>query len=357
MNVVKLKDIADLLHGRVVGDADIEIFHVAKIEEAGNGDITFLANPKYEKYLSTTKASAVVVSADLDEKKLNGRGRQIAFVEVDDPYVSFLQLLKALEPAEDFSFAGVHPTAVVAASAKLGANVAIGAHVVVGERVRVGENSKISHGSVVGDDVVLGSDVRIYPNVTLREKCRIGDRVIIHPGAVIGSDGFGFAPDKDGVYKKIPQVGTVVIEDDVEIGANCTIDRATMGETLIKRGVKLDNLVHVAHNVVIGEGTMIAAQAGIAGSTKVGRRVLMGGQVGIIGHVEIADNVAIIAQSGVSKSLTKPGATYFGAPAKEQRVAFRIEAALRHLPELLEEVKRLREKIESLERQLKTKEP
>jgi UDP-3-O-[3-hydroxymyristoyl] glucosamine N-acyltransferase len=354
---MKLREIADLLHGQVIGDADIEIVHVAKIEEAGSGDITFLANPKYEKFLSTTKASAVVVSADLDEKKLNGRERQIAFVKVDDPYVSFLQLLKTLEPAEDLSVAGVHLSAVVAASAKLGANVAIGAHAVVGERVLVGENSKISHGSVVGDDVILGSNVRIYPNVTLCEKCRIGDRVIIHSGAVIGSDGFGFAPDKDGIYKKIPQVGTVVIEDDVEIGANCTIDRATMGETLIKRGVKLDNLVHVAHNVVIGEGTMIAAQAGIAGSTKVGKQVLMGGQVGIIGHVEIADNVAIIAQSGVSKSLTKPGATYFGAPAKEQRVAFRIEAALRHLPELLEEVKRLREKVENLEKQLRIKEP
>jgi UDP-3-O-[3-hydroxymyristoyl] glucosamine N-acyltransferase len=357
MLAVKLKDIADLLHGRVIGDPDIEIFHVAKIEEAGSGDITFLANPKYEKYLSTTKASAVVVSGNLDDKKLNGRERPIAFIKVDDPYVSFLQLLKTLEPAEDFSFAGVHPTAVVAASAILGTNVAIGACAVVGERVRIDENSKISHGSVIGDDVVIGSDVRIYPNVTVREKCRIGDRVIIHSGAVIGSDGFGFAPDKDGAYIKIPQVGTVVIEDDVEIGANCTIDRATMGETLIERGVKLDNLVHVAHNVVIGEGTMIAAQAGIAGSTKVGKRVLMGGQVGIIGHVEIADNVSIIAQSGVSKSLTKPGATYFGAPAKEQRVAFRIEAALRHLPELLDEVKCLREKIEGLEKHLKNKEP
>ena len=350
---MKVKEIASLLHGRVIGDAEIEILHVAKIEEAGAGDITFLANPKYERYLSTTKASAVVVSRDFDEKKLNGKERPIAFVKVEDPYVSFLQLLKTLEPTEDFPFAGIHPSAVLAPSAELASGVAIGAHVVIGERVRVGRNSKISHGSVIGDDAVLGTDVRVHPNVTLREKCRVGDRVIIHSGAVIGSDGFGFAPDKDGEYKKIPQVGIVVIEDDVEVGANCAIDRATMGETLIKRGVKLDNLVHVAHNVVIGEGTMIAAQAGIAGSTKVGRKVLMGGQVGVIGHIEIADNVAIIAQSGVSKSLTKPGTTYFGSPAKEQRAAFRIEAAVRQLPELIEEVKRLRERIENLEKQLK----
>jgi len=349
---VKVKDIAGLLHGSIVGDADIEISHVAKIEEAGAGDITFLANPKYEKYLASTRASAVIVSRDLDEKKLNGSKRQIAFVKVDDPYISFLQLLQTLEATDVLSFTGIHSSAVIASSADLSSSVAVGANVVIGDRVRVGQNSKIAHGSVIGDDVIVGADVRIYPNVTVRERCRIGDRVIIHSGAVIGSDGFGFAPDKDGRYIKIPQVGNVVLEDDVEIGANCTIDRATLGETLIKRGVKLDNLVHVAHNVVIGENTMIAAQAGIAGSTKVGKNVRMGGQVGIIGHIEIADNVTLIAQSGVSKSLTKPGTTYFGAPAKEQRAAFRIEAALRHLPELVEEVKHLRERVESLERQL-----
>lgn len=350
---MKVKDIASLLHGSIVGDAEIEIARVAKIEEAAAGDITFLANPKYEKYLGSTRASAVIVSRDLDEKKLNGKRRHIAFVKVDDPYLSFLQLLQTLQPPVDLAFSGVHATAVVAPSAVLSQGVAIGAHVTVGERVRVGRDSKIAHGTVVGDDVVLGSDVRIYPNVTIREQCRIGDRVIIHSGAVIGSDGFGFAPRKDGTYEKIPQVGIVVIEEDVEIGANCTIDRATLGETLIKRGAKLDNLVHVAHNVVIGENTAIAAQTGIAGSAKIGKNVMMGGQVGLVGHIEVADNVKIIAQSGVSKSLTKPGATYFGSPAKEHRAAFRIEAALRQLPELLVEIKRLRERLEVLEKQLK----
>lgn len=350
---MKVKDIASLLHGSIVGDAEIEIARVAKIEEAAAGDITFLANPKYEKYLGSTRASAVIVSRDLDEKKLNGKRRQIAFVKVEDPYLSFLQLLQTFQPPVDFTFTGVHPTAVIAPSAVLGKGVAIGAHVVIGERAKVGRDSKVSHGTVIGDDVILGSDVRIYPNVTIREQCSIGDRVIIHAGTVIGSDGFGFAPQNDGTYKKIPQVGIVVIEDDVEIGANCTIDRATLGETLIRRGVKLDNLVHVAHNVVIGENTAIAAQTGISGSTKIGKNVVIAGQVGIVGHIEIEDNVTILAQSGISKSLTKPGARYFGSPAKEHRKALRIEAALRQLPELLDEIKSLGEKLEALEKKLK----
>ncbi|MEK6570660.1 MAG: UDP-3-O-(3-hydroxymyristoyl)glucosamine N-acyltransferase, partial [Bacteroidota bacterium] len=297
---MKVKDIATLLHGSIVGDAEIEIARVAKIEEAIAGDITFLANPKYEKYLGSTSASAVIVSRDIDEKKLNGKRRQIAFVKVDDPYLSFLRVLQTLQPSAGLELSGTHPTAVVASSAVLGPGVAVGAHVVIGERVQVGRDSKISHGSVIGENVVLGSDVLIYPNVTIREKCGLGDRVIIHAGTVVGSDGFGFAPREGGTYEKIPQLGVVVLEDDVEIGANCTIDRATLGETRIKRGVKLDNLVHVAHNVVIGENTVIAAQAGISGSAKVGKNVMIGGQVGKIGHIEIADNVKIIAGSGVS---------------------------------------------------------
>lgn len=346
---MKVKEIAELLHGSVVGDGEIEIARVAKIEEAVEGDITFLSNPKYEKYLTTTGASAVIVSKNLDEKKLNGSGRRIAFLKVEDPYLSFLTVLEAIHGPMGSDLSGIHPTAIIAPDALLAADVAIGAHVVVGPRVRVGRCTKISHGSVLGENVVVGKDVLIYPNVTIRENCRIGNRVIIHSGAVIGSDGFGFAPQKDGTYKKIPQRGIVVIEDDVEIGANCTIDRATLGETRIKRGVKLDNLVHVAHNVVIGENTVIAAQTGISGSTKIGKNVMMGGQVGIVGHIEIADNATIMAQSGVSKSLTKSGEKYFGTPAKEYRSAFRIEAALRQLPRLLDELKVLQEKFEKLE--------
>ncbi len=349
---MKVKDIATLLHGNLVGDGEIEVERVAKIEEAVAGDITFLSNPKYERYLATTSASAVIVSKDLEERKLNGNRRRIAFLKVDDPYQSFLQVLETLQPPSGVELSGIHPTAVIAADAVLESGVAVGAHVVVGRKARVGKSSKIFHGSVLADEVVVGEDALIYPHVTIRDRCRIGNRVIIHSGAVIGSDGFGFAFQKDGTYKKIPQLGIVVIEDDVEIGANCTIDRATLGETLIKHGVKLDNLVHVAHNVVIGENTVIAAQTGISGSTKVGKNVVIAGQVGLVGHIEIADKVVILAQSGVSKSLTKSGAKYFGYPAKEHKSALRLEAALRQLPELLQEVKRLREKLTSLEKQL-----
>ena len=350
---MKVKEIASLLHGNVVGDGEIEIARVAKIEEAGDGDITFLSNPKYEKYLETTGASAIIISRDLDERKLNGKRGRIAFVKVDDPYLSFLQILETFQPSTGLELSGIHPSAIIASSSALGPGVALGAHVVIGERADVGKNSKISHGSIIGEDVKLGREVLIYPNVTVREKCRVGDRVVIHSGTIIGSDGFGFVLQEDGTYKKIPQLGVVVIEVDVEIGANCTIDRATLGETRIERGVKLDNLVHIAHNVRIGENTVIAAQTGISGSTRVGKNVIMGGQVGIAGHIEIADNVTIMGQSGVTKSLPKPGAKYFGYPAKEQRNAFHLEGALRQLPEMLEEIKRIRERLERLERELK----
>jgi UDP-3-O-[3-hydroxymyristoyl] glucosamine N-acyltransferase len=349
---MKLKDIAAMVHGSVVGDADVEISRVAKIQDAERGDITFLANPKYEKYLGSTKASAIIVSRDVDEKKLNGNRGELALLKVDDPYLSFLEVMQTLQPTPSLELSGIHPTAVVAPSAILDPGVALGAHVIVGERTRIGRDSKISHGTVIGDDVNIGGEVLIFPNVVIRERCRVGERVIIHAGTVVGSDGFGFVPVADGTYKKVPQSGIVVIEDDVEIGANCTIDRATLGETLIKRGVKLDNLVHVGHNVVIGENTAIAAQTGISGSAQVGRHVRMGGQVGLIGHIEIADDVTIMAGSGVSKSILKPGSTYFGSPAKEQHKAFRIEAALRQLPEVLEELRELQKRIENLEKQL-----
>jgi UDP-3-O-[3-hydroxymyristoyl] glucosamine N-acyltransferase len=349
---VKVKEIASLLQGKVVGDGEIEIERVAKIEEAGEGDITFLANPKYQRYLSTTAASAIIVPKTFDEAKVNGGSRRVALLKVDDPYLSFLQILQKLQPPIESQASGVHETAVIASSAVVDPTAAVGAHAVIGERVRVGANTKISHGTVVERDVVLGSDGVIYPNVTIRARCQIGNRVIIHSGAVIGSDGFGFVPKQDGTYEKIPQVGIVVVEDDVEIGANSTIDRATLGETRIGRGVKLDNLVHVAHNVVIGENTVIAAQTGISGSARIGKNVMMGGQVGLVGHIEVADNVKLMAQSGVSKSLTKAGGTYFGYPAKEYRIAYRIEAALRHLPELIEEIKNLRSRVEELEKKL-----
>jgi len=340
---VKLADIAKFLNCELIGNEDVEIKRVAEIQSAVDGDITFIANPKYEKFFDTTKASAVIVG-----KNFAKRRDDLSILLVDDPYFAFVKVLKLLNPPVELLPPGIHPTAVVSESAVLGKNVRIGANAVIGERVRIGNNTTIMPGVVIGDDVEIGNDVLIYPNVTIYHKCKIGNRVIIHSGTVIGSDGFGFAPRPDGSYEKIPQVGIVVIEDDVEIGSNCSIDRATLGETVIKRGAKLDNLIQIAHNVVIGENTVIAAQTGIAGSTKIGRNCVLAGQVGIVGHIEIADRTTIAAQSGVSKSITEPGKVYFGYPAREHSVALRIEGAIRQLPDLIKEFRDLKSKIEKL---------
>jgi UDP-3-O-[3-hydroxymyristoyl] glucosamine N-acyltransferase len=340
---MKLKEIASYLNCEVVGDADVEINKVSEIQNASKGDITFIANPKYEKFFETTNASAVIVA-----KNFQKRRDDLSLLLVDDPYYAFVKVLKILNPPLELLPPGIHQTAVISKTAVLGENVRVGANVVIGERVKIGDNSVIMHGVVIGDDVEIGSDVLIYPNVTVYHKCKIGNRVIIHSGTVIGSDGFGFAPRPDGTYEKIPQVGIVVIEDDVEIGSNCSIDRATLGETIIKRGAKLDNLIQIAHNVVIGENTVIAAQTGIAGSTKIGKNCVLAGQVGIVGHIEIADRTTIAAQSGVSKSITEPGKVYFGYPAREHSIALRIEGAIRQLPDLIKEFRDLKGKIEKL---------
>jgi UDP-3-O-[3-hydroxymyristoyl] glucosamine N-acyltransferase len=343
---MKLRDIGTLLNAEIEGSGDIEIARVAKIDEAGQGDITFLANPKYAKYLGSTKASAVIVSRTLT---VAPGERLPALVRVDDPYVAFLRVLVTFSPPESPFPAGIHPTAVIAPSATIGKNARIGAHVVIGERVRLGDDAVIGHGVVLGDGVEVGPGSLLYANVTVREGCRIGARVIIHSGTVIGSDGFGFAPKKDGTYEKIPQLGIVVIEDDVELGANCAVDRATLGETRICKGTKLDNLIQVAHNVVIGENTVIAAQAGISGSTRIGANCMIGGQVGFAGHIEIADRTKFGAQSGVHHSVTEQGGGFFGSPALPQREGFRVSAAMTHLPDLLATVRELKAKVERLE--------
>lgn len=340
---MKLSEIAKILNCELIGDGDVEIKRVAEIQNAVSGDITFIANPKYEKFFDMTRASAVIVA-----KNFNRRRDDLSLLVSDDPYFTFVRALKLLNPPVELLPPGIHPRAVIAESAVLGKNVRIGANAVIGERVKIGDNTVIMPGVVIGNDVEIGNDVLIYPNVTIYHGCRIGNRVIIHSGTVIGSDGFGFVPRPDGTYEKIPQVGIVVIEDDVEIGSNCSIDRATLGETLIKRGAKLDNLIQVAHNVVIGENTVIAAQTGIAGSTKIGKNCVLAGQVGIVGHIEIADRTTIAAQSGVSKSITEPGKVYFGYPAREHSVALRIEGAIRQLPELLREFRELKSKVEKL---------
>ena len=350
---MKLSKIAKLVDGEIVGDSNVEIERVAKIEDAGRGDITFIANVKYKKYLKSTKATAILVAINTRWEELLHRPDPIQLVLVKEPYSAFLCLAELFYPPPSALPVGVHPTAVVSKSATIGNEVAIGAHVVIGERCKIGERVTLNAGSVLCDDVEIEDLSFIYPNVTIREGCKVGKRVILHSGTVIGSDGFGFTPQSDGTYEKIPQRGIVVVEDDVEIGANCTIDRATIGETRIKQGVKLDNLIHVAHNVVIGEHTVIAAQTGISGSTKIGKNCIIAGQVGFIGHIEIADRTTFAAQSGVPKTITEPGKTYFGSPVKEHHHAFRIEGAIRQLPELLVEIRNLKQRIEKIERQQK----
>ena len=350
---MKLSAVAKLVNGEIQGSGDIEIAHLAKIEEAGTGDITFLSNPKYAAHLATTSASAVLIARNASFKELSARSSSLHLVKVDDPYLSFLKLLDVFYPPPPPLSKGIHPSAQIAKSVEVSKDAAIGAKVVIGERCKIGRNVSLHPGVVLYDDAEVGDDSVLYANVTVREQCKIGAKVIIHSGTVIGSDGFGFAPKQDGAYEKIPQRGIVVIEDDVEIGANCAIDRATIGETRIKRGAKLDNLIQVAHNVVIGENTVIAAQTGISGSTKIGNSCIIAGQVGFVGHIQIADKTTIGAQSGISKSITESGKTLFGYPAKEHLMALRMEGALRQLPETLVEIRELKKRLEELEAHIK----
>jgi UDP-3-O-[3-hydroxymyristoyl] glucosamine N-acyltransferase len=343
-----IREIAALLGGQVEGDDSTEIRGVAKIDQAGEGDITFLANPKYTRYLGSTRASAVIVGKTLSLEE-TGPARPV-LVRVDDPYVCFLKVLVTFHPPEPFLPPGIHPSAVIHPEASLAPDVRVGAGAVLGRRVTVGRGSMVGHGVILCDGVTVGEECLFHPGVLVREGCIIGSRVILQPGAVIGSDGFGFAPTASGAYDKIPQLGIVVLEDDVEIGANTTVDRATLGETRIRRGTKLDNLIQIAHNVTVGEHTVMAAQAGVSGSTKIGSHCMVGGQVGFTGHIEIGDRIKVGAQSGVHHSLTTPGG-YLGYPALPQREAMRVMASLTHLPGALAELRELKARVEQLERE------
>jgi UDP-3-O-[3-hydroxymyristoyl] glucosamine N-acyltransferase len=340
-------EIAAHIDAEVAGAGDVKIRGIAKIETAGAGELTFIANPKYLKFLETTGASAIIVPSSMPAEKLPGGPQAPVLLRVDDPYAAFMVVLGLFHPQPDLLPPGIHPSAVIAESATIGADVRIGANAVVGEGCDVGARTVVGPSAVLGYGVRIGEDTVLYPNVTVLRNCRIGSRVIVHSGTVVGSDGFGFAPRKDGTYTKVPQTGIVVVEDDVEIGSNCSLDRATMGETIIKKGAKLDNLIQIAHNVVIGENTVIASQAGVSGSTKIGKNCIIAGQVGLVGHIELADNITIAAQSGLSKSLKKSG-VYFGSPAKEMGRALRIEAATRRLPEMAKEFDDLKREVERL---------
>ncbi|MDP4219521.1 MAG: UDP-3-O-(3-hydroxymyristoyl)glucosamine N-acyltransferase [Bacteroidota bacterium] len=327
-----IRELAAYLNATSVENASDteEISHAATISEAGPGSVTFIANPLYEKFILTTDATAVIVATSFALPSETTTTKKLpALIRTDDPYGAFSKTLALFNTRPSIFPQPIHPSAVVSEDAQIASSAKIGPLCFVGSGVTIGEGSVIHPGSIIYDGTVIGNNV------------------VIGAGSVIGFDGFGYAPGAAGQFHKIPQIGNVIIEDNVEIGALCTIDRATVSHTIIRRGAKLDNLIHIAHNVEIGENTMIAAQTGISGSARIGKRNQIAGQVGLIGHIDTADDVIIIAQSGVSKSITKAG-TYFGAPAKEFRTALRQEGALRQLPELIERVKELEEQLRKL---------
>lgn len=335
-----LKEISAYITGELEGDPGIVINGVSSLRDANEGDITFLGNPKYESLLDSSKASAIIIAKNMKKKV----SRPV--IRVENPSLAFSKIISLMCPQEKRFFKGVHQTAVVGKDVVLGKGVSLGPYVVIEDNVRIKDNTIICAGVFIGYNTVIGSDTLIYPNVTIREKAQIGSRVIIHSGTVIGSDGFGFE-EVNGAHHKIPQVGIVVVEDDVEIGSCVTIDRARFGKTLIGRGTKVDNLVQIAHNVVIGENSIIVAQAGVSGSSVLGKKVILAGQSGIVGHIELGDNVIVGAQAGVTKSVPK-NTFVVGSPAKPHKESKKIFAAWSKLPELVKEFSELKEKVAEL---------
>jgi UDP-3-O-[3-hydroxymyristoyl] glucosamine N-acyltransferase len=338
------QQIALMIQGKVEGDATVEVTQFGKIEEAKAGEISFLANPKYEDFLYTTKASIVIINDSLVLKE------KIAatLIRVPDAYAAFATLLTKYQELKAANMVGVQTPSFIAPSAKLGAQHFVGAFAVISENVQLGEQVKIYPNVFIGENVQIGNNVTIHPGVVIYFDCKIGNNVTIHAGTIIGSDGFGFAPKADGSFQKVPQLGNVVIEDNVEIGSNTTIDRATIGSTIIRQGVKLDNLIQVAHNAEVGNNTVIAAQTGISGSTKIGKNVMVGGQVGFAGHISIADGTKLAAQSGVTKSIKTPNQTLTGNPAGDHSTVLRSQVYVKNLPELEKRVKELEILVEQL---------
>jgi UDP-3-O-[3-hydroxymyristoyl] glucosamine N-acyltransferase len=334
---VKLRELAARLGCELRGDGEVEIRGVAGLEQAGPGELSFLANPRYADRLAATRAAAVVVAP--------GHATGLPCLVSDNPYLAFARAVALVRP-EPRPAAGVHASAQVDPSAVLGEGVHVGALAVVGKGVRVGARSVLHPHVVLYDGVEVGEDCVLHAGVSVRERCRLGSRVVVQNGAVIGADGFGFARDADGRYQKFPQVGIVVIEDDVEIGALSAIDRAALGETRIGRGSKLDNLVQVGHSVTIGEDTVLAGQVGVAGSTRIGSRVTLAGQVGVAGHLEIGDGATATAQTGIPGSV-EAGAIVSGYPAIENRAWLKSSAVFAKLPELLRRVRELERKLSS----------
>lgn len=339
------QQIASVLGGTVEGNPEVKVNNFSKIEEGKPGTLTFLANPKYEHFIYNTEASIVLVNNDF----IPSEPIKATLVKVENAYSALAILLNMVEKTKEKK-AGVASTAFIAASATMGDDCYIGNFAYIGENVKLGKNCRIYPNAFIGDNVTVGDNCILYPHVTIYEGCIIGSNCILHAGCVIGSDGFGFAPEGES-YKKIPQLGNVIIEDDVEIGANTTIDRAVMNSTIIHRGVKLDNLVQIAHNVEVGENTVMAAQVGIAGSVKIGNHCMFGGQVGLSGHIHVTDNVIFGAQCGVISSVEEP-MTLLGAPAINAKAFMRSSAIFSRLPEIYRTMGQMQREIEQLKKEL-----
>jgi len=338
------KDIAGLVGGTIDGNPDVKVNRLARIEDGEPEALSFLANPKYYPYIYSTKSSIVLVQSDFEaEQPLT-----CTLIRVDDPYTAFANLLEIYDKMRKGK-TGTSSLASIAKTAKIGSNAYIGDFVVISDNAVIGDDAKIFPHSYVGENVKIGSGTTLNPGVIIYYDCIIGNECTIHGGSVIGADGFGFAPQSDNNYKKVAQIGNVVIEDNVEIGANTTIDRATLGSTVIRRGVKLDNLIQVAHNVEIGENTVIAAQTGIAGSSKIGKNCMLGGQVAISGHISIADDVKIGGKAGIAHNVTKQGSILLGAPALEISKFRRVIAIFNNLDKLYYRIGDLEKTIKQLQ--------
>lgn len=350
MRKLTVRAIAEFLNAEILGDGTLVITGIAGIKEAKKGDITFLENPKYSSLVESTAASAIIVGKGL---AIDGTRPGRSLVLTENPSLAFSRVISFLCPVTVPHPRGIHPTAIIARSAKIGKNAAIGAYTIIGDAAAIGENAIIYGHCFIGDAVSIGKDTLLYPAVTVRERVSIGERVIIHSGAVIGSDGFGFIPVK-GKQEKIPQVGTVVLEDDVEIGSNVTVARARFDKTVIGQGTKIDNLVQIAHNVRVGKNCIVIAQAGISGSTVIEDNVIIAGQAGLVGHITVGTGATIAAQAGVTKSVPQ-GITVSGYPARPHDHAKRINACIQRLPELYKTIGTLEKKVQELERALQQK--
>ena len=339
------KQIAEFIQGTIVGDENATVHTFAKIEEGMPGAISFLSNPKYTHYIYDTRSSIVLVNKDFEpEKEIKA-----TLIKVDNAYESLAKLLNLYEMSKPKK-TGIDPLAYIAPTAKIGENVYIAPFACVGDNAEIGNNTSLHPHATVGSGAKVGSNCILYPHATVYHDCRVGNNCILHAGSVIGADGFGFAPSPEG-YEKIPQIGITILEDNVEIGANTCIDRATMGATIIRKGVKLDNLIQIAHNVEVGSHTVMASQVGIAGSTKVGEWCMFGGQVGVAGHITVGNKVNMGAQSGVHSSI-KDGEALIGTPPMPLKSYFKSSAVFRKLPDMYLELNSLKKEVEELKKQL-----